>query len=121
MEGSLTMESLMEQIRTRLQKGETPQELIKEGFKRTTVYSVAKKMEAKLKENNNEKSMDRDIFLALIIKEAMGWTLDYMNIDGAEQPERWKSIAELAGDHFEQLLGRKPPKDFLTPTLRTPE
>ena len=78
-------------------------------------------MEAKLEENNNEKSMDRDIFLALIIKELMGWTLDDMNIDGLEQPKRWEGITELAGEYFEQFLGRKPPKDFLTTTFRTPK
>ena len=114
------MENTMEQIRTRLKKGESPQELIKKGFKRTTVYSVAKKMERKLEENNNEKAMDSDIFLALIIKEAMGWTLDDMNIDGAEENKRWESIIEIADGRFEELLGRKPPKDFLTPTFRTP-
>lgn len=115
------MESIMEQISTRLHKGESLQELIKKGFKRTTVYSVAKKMEAELEQNNNEKSMDSDIFIALIMKEVMGWTLDDMKIDGAEENKRWKSITEIAGNRFEQLLGRKPPKDFLTPTFRTPE
>ncbi len=117
MTGVLTMESIMEQIRTRLQGGESPQELIKKGFKRTTVYSIAKKMEGQLKENNDEKSIDRDIFLALIIKEAIGWTMDDMHFDGAEEPKRWKSVTSLASDQFEQLLGKKPPEDFLNATL----
>ncbi|MBA7692298.1 hypothetical protein ES703_100861 [subsurface metagenome] len=111
------MESIMEQIKTSLQKGESPQELIKKGYKKTTVYSIAKKMEGQLKENNDEKSMERDIFLALIIKEAIGWTMDDMNMDGAKYPKRWKGITEIAGDQFEQLLGRKPPEDFLNATL----
>lgn len=109
------MESITERIRTRLQEGETPQELIKKGFKRTTVYSVARKMEGKLEESNDEKSMDRDIFLAHIIREVLAYTSD------GDPDELLKSLAETAGGNFEQLLGRKPPKDFLTPTLRTPE
>ena len=119
--GILTMENTMEQIRTRLKKGESPQELIKKGFKRTTVYSVAKKMERKLEENNNEKATDSDIFLALIIKEAVGQILFMdLNLDSEEEVKRWESIIEIADGRFEELLGRKPPKDFLTPTFRTP-
>jgi len=111
----LAMESIMEQIRTRLQGGETPQELIKGGFKRTTVYSVAKKMEGKFEESNNDKSMDRDVFLTCLIREVLAYTSD------DDPDELLKSCIEIAGDNFQQLLGREPPKDFLTSTLRTPE
>jgi len=116
------MESTMEQIRTRLQKGERPQDLIKKGFKRTTVYSVAKKLEGQPEENNNDKSRDRDIFLACIMKEMMGWILSEdlnFDLDGHEETERWESIKKIARDQFEQLLGRKPPEDFLVSTLRS--
>ncbi len=109
------MESVMEQIRTRLQKGESPQELIKKGFKRTTVYSVAKKMEGKLNDSNNDKSMDRDILLACLIREVLAYTSD------DDPDERLKSLTITARENFEYRLGRKPPKDFLTPTLKTPE
>lgn len=126
------MESIAEQIRIRLQGGETPQELIKKGFKKTTVYSVGRKVKAKPKKDSDELSLEelsRDIeelgleyvFLASIVKEAMGWLMDDMNFDSAEEPRRWASVIELAGKHFEQVMGRKPPKDFLTASLTLPE
>ncbi len=116
------MESIMEQIRIRLEKGETPQELINSGFKRTTVYSVKKRMEEKLKERNDEESTDRDVFLALIMKEAMGQILsENMKFDSAREPHIWKSITEIASDNFEHLVGRKPPEDFLASSFKERE
>ena len=121
------MESIMEQIRTRLQKGETPQDLIKAGFKRTTVYSINKKMEVKTEENNDvkskEQSMDQLTFLAFIVKEMMGEIMSEVekNHDGADEIHMWKSITKIAGELFEESTGKKPPTDFLNLTLKQPE
>ena len=118
------MDSITEQIKTRLQKGETPQDLIKSGFKRTTVYAVYRKMQDNAEESNDaksmEQSMDRLTFLASIIKEAMGQILSEVsrNHDCATELPMWKSIIKIASDDYEKFTGKKPPTDFLIPTLQ---
>jgi len=121
------MDNIMKQIRDRLQNGETPQDLIKEGFKRTTVYSINKKMKVKTEEKNDVKSMEQSmeqlIFLAFIVQEAIGNILSDvdMNYDCRKELQKWKSIISLASDTFEKSVGKKPPIDFLNPTLKQPE
>ncbi len=121
------MDSIMKQIKDRLQNGETPQDLIKAGFKRTTVYSINKKMEVKTEANNDvkskEQSMEQLTFLAFIVKEMMGEILSDMdkNHDYLDELPMWKSIVKLAGEVFEESTGKKPPTDFLNPTLKQPE
>jgi hypothetical protein len=117
----------MKQIRDRLQNGETPQDLIKAGFKRTTVYSINKKMEVKTEENNDvkskEQSMEHLTFLAFIIKETMGTIygdLDRKH-DSVDELPTWQSIVRIASSLYEESMGKKPPKDFLNPTLKQPE
>ena len=104
------MENVMEQIRTRLQGGETPQELIKKGFKRTTVYSIARKMKGELRKNSGDQSLDRDIYLARLMEYVLTWTLDDTNCD---LPHEWQSIIQYATERFEEDTGRKPPEDLL--------
>jgi hypothetical protein len=117
------MDSIMEQIRTRLQKGETPQDLIKAGFKRTTVYIVKKGVKGETKESNDvksvEQSMDKLILLAFIMKEEMGEILsEDIKHDYADELPMWKTIIKIASDNYEETTGKKPPIDFLNPTLK---
>lgn len=106
----------MEQIRTRLEKGESPQELIKSGLKRTTVYSVAKKVKGNLKETNNDDLKDRDIFFICLIREVLA----YIAPDG-DPDEALAACIEVASIAFEETVGRKPPEDFLPPRFKKPE
>jgi hypothetical protein len=110
----------------RLEKGETPQDLIKAGFKRTTVYAISRKMQKKLIENNDvsiEQSKDPSTLLAFITKEMMGQIYSDMdkNHDCANELHMWKSIINIASASYEEFTGKKPPTDFLNPTLKSPE
>ena len=121
------MDNIMKQITDRLQNGETPQDLIKEGFKRTTVYSINKKMKGKAEEKNDvqskEQSMEQLIFLAFIVQEAIGNILSEVdrNHDCSKELKKWQSIIRIASNNFEKSVGKKPPIDFLNPTLKQPE
>ncbi len=109
----LAMESIMEQIRTRLQGGESPQELIKNGFKRTTVYSIAKKVKSQVRKDSGDQSLDRDIYLLRIIESAFMSLID-VDAPNCDPAKEWDSCVKMAAEWFEEDTGRKPPKDFLT-------
>ena len=109
------MESIAEQIRTRLQGGETPQELIKKGFKKTTVYSVAQKIERKLDENSDEQSLERDIYLACLVRQAVASLMSDRQLE--TEYNEWRHNITSAAKRFEEDTGREPPKDFLTALL----
>ena len=105
----------MEQIWTRLQGGETPQELIRKGYKRTTAYSVARKMKGELKKDSGDQSLERDLYLACLVRQAVASLMS----DGQLETEyhEWRHSINSAAEEFEDLMGRKPPKDFLTALL----
>ncbi len=85
-------------------------ELIRKGYKRTTVYSEARKLRRDLKKNSNDESRDRDIYLAHLMEYAFAWAKD----DPERDPyKEWQSMIECAAEQFEEDTGRKPPEDFL--------
>ena len=104
------MESIAEQISTKLRGGETPQQLIKKGFKRTTVYSVARKMKGGPQKDSGDQSLDRDIYLAHLMEYVFTWLIDGWKRDAYDE---WQSIIEYAAKQFEEDTGRKPPEDIL--------
>lgn len=109
------MESIAEQIRARLQGGETPPELIKKGFKKTTVYSVAKKIERKLDKNSDEQSLERDLYLACLVRQAVASLMSDKQLE--TEHDEWRYNINSAAKRFEDDTGRKPPRDFLTALL----
>ena len=105
------MESIMDAIETKLKEGATRKELIEEGFKKSTVYKVAKKLETK----GGLGMDDRTLYLSYLIQQV------YLDLSYKIAEEIGKSMTHDPVPDWDQVVkttnevyiietGRQPPK-----------
>jgi hypothetical protein len=104
------MESISEQIRRRLRAGETERDLIRDGYKRTTVYSVSRKLKVESRADSTDQSLDRDAYLAYLMEHVLTLAIGDSDCDLLDTR---RSMIEHAAEQFEDDTGRKPPEDLL--------
>ena len=107
----LNMESTMDAIETRLRRGDTPKQLIVDGFKKSTVYKVAKKLESK----GGLGMDDRTAYLARLIREIyMDLSVELHEVIGDDftyDPDKaWKEVVKTANEIWTDETETRPPQ-----------
>ena len=107
------MESTMDTIETRLQQGATPKQLILDGFKKSTVYKVDKRLKTK----GGLGKVDRALYLAYLIsmtyQELFAEIHEALGDDNYDPSKGWRDIIKNANECFTYDTKRKPPQDLM--------
>jgi len=103
------METTMDTIETKLKQGATPKALILNGFKKSTVYKVDKRLRSKGGLGRD----DRTVYLASLIMQSYIDLSLHIN-ENCDPGKNWDEVVRRTNELYTDETGKEQPKELLT-------